>query len=384
MSEKEKDKSKKKKIKDKAVKYNKEEKNAAEDGAESAKKEKRVKLRVSIRVFFTLLIIAEIIVGIAIALLILSELSKLLPVSIRLHPAIILLSLSAIVGIISASYINQRIFSPIRKISQSMAKVADGDFSVRLETESRITEIQEIYNSFNLMARELSANETIGSDFVSNVSHEFKTPINAIEGYATLLQNEDDASPELRAQYTEKILYSTRRLSDLASNVLLISKIENQAIDTKKAKTRLDEQIRQAILLLEPKWTDKEIDFDVDLDTVEYVCNGSLMLHVFTNLIDNAIKFDPQGGYVGVKMRERGGEIVITVEDDGPGVPDSAKRRIFDKFYQSDSSHKDEGSGLGLALVRRIVSACGGTVSVSDREPHGAVFTVTLKRSDEE
>ena len=218
MSEKEKDKTKKKKKKEKAVIDNKEEKDAAEKVAETGKKKKRVKLRVSIRVFFTLLIIAEIIVGIAIALLILSELSKLLPVSIRVHPAIILLSLSAIVGIISASYINQRIFSPIRKISRSMAQVADGDFSVRLETESRITEIQEIYNSFNLMARELSANETIGSDFVSNVSHEFKTPINAIEGYATLLQNEDDASPELRAQYTEKILYSTRSSGEASSS----------------------------------------------------------------------------------------------------------------------------------------------------------------------
>lgn len=343
-------------------------------------KKKSGKIRYSIRLFFTMLIIAEIILGIGIALLILSELSELLPVEIRINPTVILLAFSAIVGIISASYINQRIFSPILKISRSMAKVADGDFTVKLETESRIKEIQDIYESFNLMVRELSATETVGSDFISNVSHEFKTPINAIEGYTTLLQN-GDVTPEQETEYIDKIIYSTKRLSDLASNILLFSKIDNQAIDSQKHRFRLDEQIRQAILMLEPKWTDRDIEFDVDLETVEYTCNESLLLHVWSNLIDNAIKFDPPGGYIGIKMKTGDESITVTVEDSGPGIADDAKRRIFDKFYQSDSSHKDEGSGLGLALVKRILTAVGGTVSVADREPVGSVFTVTLPKT---
>ncbi len=347
----------------------------------SGEKKRRGKMRFSIRLFFTLLIIAEIVLGIGIALIVLSELSGLLPVEIRVHPAVILLAFSAIVGIISASYINRRIFSPILKISQSMSKVADGDFTVKLETESRIREIQDIYESFNLMVRELAATEIVGSDFISNVSHEFKTPINAIEGYTTLLQD-GGVSKEQEAEYIEKIIYSTKRLSDLASNILLFSKIDNQAIDSQKHRFRLDEQIRQAILMLEPKWTEREIDFDVDLDTVEYTCNESLLFHVWSNLIDNAIKFDPQGGYIGIKMRADGDSVTVTVEDSGPGIADDAKRRIFDKFYQSDSSHKDEGSGLGLALVRRILTAVGGTVTVADRDPTGSVFTVTLPRTE--
>ena len=337
-------------------------------------KKKHVKFRVSIRLFFTLLIIAEIILGIGIALLILNE---LLPVNIRVHPSILLLAFSAVVGIISASFINNKIFSPVLKISRSMSRVADGDFTVKLETESRIKEIQDIYSSFNLMVRELSATEMVGADFVSNVSHEFKTPINAIEGYTTLLQN-GDVTPELRAEYIEKIIYSTKRLSDLASNILLFSKIDNQAIDSQKHRYRLDEQIRQAILMLEPKWSEREIDFDVDLDRVDYTCNESLMLHVWSNLIDNAIKFDPPGGYVGIRMVSEGGVITVTIEDNGPGISDEAKGHIFDKFYQSDSSHKDEGSGLGLALVRQILTAVNGTVTVSDRAGGGSVFTVTL------
>lgn len=351
------------------------------------KKRVKVKIRYSIRLFFTLLIIAEIVLGIGIALLILSELAELLPVEIRVNPTVILLAFSAIVGIISASYINQRIFSPILKISRSMAQVADGDFTVKLETESRIKEIQDIYESFNLMVRELAATEIVSSDFISNVSHEFKTPINAIEGYTTLLQN-GDVTPEQEAEYIEKIIYSTKRLSDLASNILLFSKIDNQAIDSQKRRFRLDEQIRQAILMLEPKWTEREIEFDVDLDTVEITCNESLMLHVWSNLIDNAIKFDPQGGFIGIRMRTQKSEdtgeeiITVTVEDNGPGIDDDAKRRIFDKFYQSDSSHKDEGSGLGLALVKRILTAVGGNVTVSDREPTGSIFTVTLPKKE--
>lgn len=343
-------------------------------------KKKHERLRVSIRLFFTLLIIAEIILGVAIALLILSELSEPLPIHIRIHPALLLLAFSAVVGIISASYINRRIFSPIHKISRAMSEVSDGDFTVKLETESRIKEIQDIYESFNLMVRELAATEIVGADFISNVSHEFKTPINAIEGYTTLLQN-GDISSELRAEYIDKIIYSTKRLSDLASNILLFSKIDNQAIDSQKRSFRLDEQIRQAILMLEPKWSEREIEFDVDLESVEYTCNESLMLHVWSNLIDNAIKFDPHGGYVGVKMTADDEQITVTVEDSGPGISDEARGHIFDKFYQSDSSHKDEGSGLGLALVRQILTAVGGSVTVGDRTPCGSVFTVTLPRA---
>ena len=245
-----------------------------------------------------------------------------------------------------------------------------------METSSRIREVRDTYDNFNLMTRELGATETVQTDFVSNVSHEFKTPINAIEGYATLLQS---AQPtEEQALYVEKILLNTRRLNELVGNILLLSRVDHQAINSNRTNYRLDEQIRQAIVLLESKWDKKELDLDVDLDTLDYTGNEGLLLHVWMNLIDNAIKFNPHGGLLRLRLRRQDGSAVFTVDDSGPGIAEEAQAHIFDKFFQADSSRMMEGHGLGLALVKRVLDVCGGTIQVENLPEAGCRFTVSL------
>ena len=245
------------------------------------------------------------------------------------------------------------------------------------ETDSRINEVRSLYSSFNMMVKELSATETLQTDFISSVSHEFKTPINAIEGYASLLQDHQQSQEEQDA-YIEKILFNTRRLSTLIGNILLLSKISAQSIRPQLVSYRLDEQVRQAIVALEQKWTEKDIDFDIELDEIEYSGYGSLLIHVWTNLIDNAIKFDPHGGMILMRMRAENDTVTFTIEDDGPGIPAGDEERIFHKFYQSDNSREMYGNGLGLALAQQIVELSGGTISVENLPTAGCRFTVRL------
>lgn len=283
---------------------------------------------------------------------------------------------SIIVGGLVMSVISKRLITPLTNLSTAMNKVAEGDFETQIETESKIEAIQDIYTNFNLMVKELGATETLQTDFVSNVSHEIKTPITAIEGYATLLQ--DSTDNETEAEYVDKILLNTKRLSELVGNILLLSKVDNKAIQAKKTTYRLDEQIRQAIVMLEPKWSTKEIEFDVNMDEVEYTGDESLMFHVWNNLIDNAIKFNPQSGFIRIKLEKSEKNITFIIEDEGCGINDEEKTHIFNKFYQSDSSHKAEGNGLGLALVKNILNLCGGEISVTDGKNGGARFTVVF------
>lgn len=284
---------------------------------------------------------------------------------------------SLFVGILVTSFMSKWFLDPIKNLRKAIEKVADGDFSVRLETKSSSKEIREIYLGFNLMTNELSKTEILQSDFVSNVSHEIKTPINAIEGYSTLLQDNENLSDEQK-QYVDKILFNTNRLSTLVGSILLLSKIENQAIPQNQTSYRLDEQIRQSIVALEPAWSKKNIEFDVEMDSTQYVGNENMMHHVWDNLIGNAIKFNPEFGLVCIRLSKQGDNIVFTIEDNGPGISEEAKKHIFDKFYQEDSSHKKEGNGLGLALVKKILSLSGGEITAENIDGGGCRFTVIL------
>lgn len=290
-----------------------------------------------------------------------------------------LVLVSLVIGSLVTSVLSRHFFAPIKNLREALSKVADGDFSVRLKQKTSSKEINEVYTGFNLMASELSSTEILQTDFVSSVSHEFKTPINAIEGYATLLQGAENLD-DTQKTYVEKIIYNTSRLSDLTRSILLLSKIENQAIPTNQIYFDLDEQIRQSIVALEPAWVAKDIEFDVELDDTTYCGNEALMRHVWDNLISNAIKFDPQGGLVRIRLTQQSNRILFTIEDSGPGISEEAQKRIFDKFYQADSSHKSEGNGLGLALVKRILTLEDGSVRVENLAAGGCRFTVELKR----
>lgn len=267
--------------------------------------------------------------------------------------------------------------SPMMKLGDAMRKVAGGDFSVRLVCTSRIHDVREVYDSFNTMVKELGNTETLQTDFVSNVSHEFKTPINAIEGYASLLQD-SQLTDEQKNAYIDKIIFNTRRLSDLVGNILLLSKVNNQTISPKTSTFRLDEQVRQSILALESKWENKEIEFDIDLDEIEYTGFENLLSHVWLNLIDNAVKFSPQNGQIRIRLKQLDGSVTFSIWDNGLPIPEADIDRIFNKFYQGDNSHASEGNGLGLALVRKIVAAEQGTINVTSSEDAGTEFVVAL------
>jgi len=287
--------------------------------------------------------------------------------------------ISLILTTFATNYVTRAFLEPYRQLRKAIGKVADGDFSVRLEPKSHSKEINEIMSGFNLMVHELNATEVLQSDFISNVSHEFKTPINAIEGYTTLLQDSEHLSQEEQDQYINKILFNTKRLSTLVGNILLMSKIENQSIQANQTRFRLDEQIRQSIVLLEQEWMGKEIEFDINLEAIEIQRNEILLHHVWDNLIGNAIKFNPRYGLIRIRLRKQGENIIFEIEDSGPGISEEAKKHIFDKFYQADSSHKGEGNGLGLALVKRILYLSDGEITVENIQGGGCRFTVILR-----
>ena len=337
--------------------------------------------RFGLRTRLTLLVTSEMLIGAMAAYGLDQLLNNVLSLGWEVPLALELVSVCLLVGILFTGHLSKYFFYPIKKLRGAMDKVAQGDYSVRLEGRSTAKEIMEIYTGFNLMAHELSSTEILQTDFVSNVSHEFKTPINAIEGYSTLLQGSDNLDGDQR-EYVEKILLNTGRLSSLVGSILLLSKLENQQIPTNQTKYRLDEQIRQSVVALEASWAQKSIELDVELDRASYVGNEPMMRHVWDNLISNAVKFSPDGGTVKLRLSQDPGRLVFTVEDQGPGLSEEAQKHIFDKFYQADTSHKQEGNGLGLALVKRILTIEKGQITAFNIPEGGCRITVTL-RADE-
>lgn len=288
----------------------------------------------------------------------------------------IALSVAIVAGVLSM-LVGRMVLSPLKRLSEASRQIAAGDFDLNLTYEGKISEFRDTYDSFNVMARELSNIETLRSDFIANVSHEFKTPLTAIEGYAMLLQDHE-LSAEERADSAQRIMDSAGRLSSLVSNILMLSKLEQQTAGVEKAPFRLDEQIRQVMVGMEPVWGPKDLQLELELPPLRYEGNENLLYHVWSNLISNAVKFSPQGGVLTVTLSQQNGKVAFSVTDRGPGMSEDVRRHIFDKFYQGDSSRRQDGSGLGLPLAKRIVELCGGTISVQSQPEAGSTFTVTL------
>ena len=294
--------------------------------------------------------------------------------------AVIILCIAVAVAAVAAllSMIMSRVvLAPVARLSAASRQIAGGDFDLNLTYDGAIEEYRDTYQSFNTMARELSTIETLRSDFIANVSHEFKTPLTTIEGYAMLLQDQELTAEE-RADCAQRILDSAGRLSGLVTNMLMLSKLEQQTTAVEKAPFWLDEQIRQVMVGLEPVWGPKELQLELDLPPVKFNGNESLLYHVWSNLLSNAVKFSPKGAPLTVTLQEQGGRVTFSVTDRGPGMSEDVQRHVFDKFYQGDSSRKQEGSGLGLPLAKRVAQLCGGSITVQSKPGAGSTFTVTL------
>lgn len=298
------------------------------------------------------------------------------------HAPLILFALgSLLLGTVISIYVVKLIIKPVQKLEDAFDELSKGNFDVKICENERIDEIREMAQHFNAMTYDLSHIETLRNDFVANVSHEFKSPLAAIEGYATLLQN-PHLSLEKHGRYVEKILENTQRLSSMSDNILLLSKLDNQKTMPDQAAFRLDEQIRQCVLMLENKWEPKQIEFDIALPKKTYYGSQALLAQVWLNLLDNAIKHSPIGSCIHIELKERAQMVSISITDHGDGMEKEVQKHIFEKFYQADSSHKAEGNGLGLALVKRIVDLHMGNVMVHSIPSQGATLIVELPNKE--
>lgn len=283
---------------------------------------------------------------------------------------------SAIIGSLLIVTALRVIIKPIKKVSAATREVAKGNFAQSLTTKS-IDEIGQLIDNFNRMTVELNKNEYLKKDFVSSVSHEFKTPITSIEGFARLLKS-NNITKEQSHEYADIIIKETERLANLSSNLLKLSLLDGDGFEPIKARFYLDEQIRSVILLLENQWSEKDIELDIEFDEVFYNGNQELLSQVWINLIQNAIKFSPVKGKISILLKVIENSVVFTVSDNGPGIPEEYADKVFDRFFKADKSRSREGNGLGLSIVRRIVEISGGSVFFTNKEGRGTVFTVTL------
>ena len=262
-------------------------------------------------------------------------------------------------------------------LSEAIRRVAGGDFESRIPTEKK-TGITPIYEDFNLMCDELQSVQILRNDFINNYSHEFKTPIASIKGFAELLMEKDFSDAD-RNQYLRIIADESGRLSKLASNTTLLSKLSAQQIVSDVEVYDLGAQLRECSILLSGKWLEKDIAFDgEELPSVAYRGNKAMMQHLWINLLDNSIKYTPDGGEIKVSLSEEDGYAVVSISDTGEGISDETKARLFIPYFQGDASHSKDGLGLGLAIVMRIVELCKGGIDVDSKMGEGSTFIVKL------
>lgn len=288
---------------------------------------------------------------------------------------------SVIIGTFLTLFSMRMILKPLRKILEAMNKVADGDYTVRVEP-SGMKRFRMLGKEFNNMVEEIGSAEILKKDFVNNFSHEFKTPITSILGFAKILR-QSNLSDEERAEYLDIIISESERLTDLSQNILTLSRLENQAILSDVEDINVSEQIRITVAMMDSRLTDKNIDIVFEGKECKLRGNKSLLSQVWVNLTDNAIKFSPENSSIKITAVQDKAETVITFSNHAESpIDETTKKRIFDRFYQADKSHKTDGNGLGLTLAHSIITHHGGLITVSSDENYEVVFTIILPNSN--
>ena len=274
---------------------------------------------------------------------------------------------------------------PVKRIIEATNKMVEGDFSARVEHIARLGAadgFNEIGESINKMAEELSGVETLRTDFISNVSHEMKTPLSVINNYGRLLQS-PDLPEEKRIEYARAITDASHRLSDMMTNILKLNRLENQQIYPNLTTFDLGEQLCESLLQYEGIWGKKNIEIETDIAENVYVsADAELLLLVWNNLFSNAFKFTDDGGRVTLSLTADEKYATVKVTDTGCGMSAEVGAHIFEKFYQGDTSRATQGNGLGLALVKRVIDIMQGEIGVESTVGVGTTFTVTIRRSE--
>lgn len=277
--------------------------------------------------------------------------------------------------------ITKYVIQPIYLISEATGKVAKGDYTVEIKKQKSFKFINRTIDNFNLMIKHLKSVEMLQNDFISNVSHEIKTPLSAIDGYARIVQNSSGLTEEEKG-YVGKIIDHSNHLTGLVEDILAITKFENQQIADNKKWYRLDEQIRKAILFLAPKIRNKNLQLNVDMDSININANPTMFYHVWYNIISNAVKFSNNGSSIDVTAKIKGNDIEVKIRDYGVGMSEKTIHHIYEKFYQAEETKHYGGNGLGLSLVKRIIDIYGGKINVESQLGKGSCFTITLKQDD--
>jgi signal transduction histidine kinase len=293
-------------------------------------------------------------------------------------------ALSMLLGGIMMFFGSIHLTKPLEIVSAAVQKVAKGDFTVKIPRDAAkrgkylyTNELDELSENVNKMVTELNGMDYMRKDFMSNVSHEVKTPVAAITGFTEILL-EDNLEDEDRKEYLRVVNQESRRLSILCENMLRMSRLDNQQIVVRKDEFRIDEQIRKCIIMLSEKWSGHNIEYDLQLSPAVIESDADLLMQVWTNLIDNAIKYSPQTGTIRIVETFRKKELIVSIQDKGIGISNEKLPKIFDKFYQCEESHKKQGNGLGLSIVKRILEILNGNITYDSEENAGTTVTVRI------
>lgn len=286
-------------------------------------------------------------------------------------------SFSISIGTVVSAFVVRRVLNPIMILRTNMEKVAKRDFTIQMNQHQSIKEVQKLYTSFNTMVRELNSVETLRDEFTTTVSHEFKTPVATIQGYVQLLQNSDLAESERQAYY-KRILNGTQQLSTLSDNILNLTKLNNENFLLNKHHFRLDEQIREVILFLQPKWEKQHLEWTIDLENITINGDEEFLHQVWLNLIDNAIKYNYTSGTISVSLTKEDSNCLIEIKDSGIGMTEETVQKMFDRFYQEDTTRKTQGNGLGLSLVKEIIELHEGQITAVSQSGAGTKFCIQI------
>ena len=284
--------------------------------------------------------------------------------------------------ILTAGFLEHKLSANVTNLMDGLRAVAGGDYSVRLKTDKHQL-LDDLCEDFNRMTEELQSVRTLRENFVNSYSHEFRTPITAIKGFAELL-SEPDLTEEERQQYLRIIQEESDRLAELTNRTLFLTKLESQRFVPDQTTFSLDEQIRRCAILLSHNWEEKHLTFSAELETVDCTGSEELLRQVWLNLLNNAIRYTPPGGEIGVELKRTGREAAVRVWDTGAGMTAEVQAHIFEKYYQGDPSEKKQGLGLGLSIVHRIVELSGGRIEAASQPQQGSSFTVYLPLIGEE
>ena len=292
---------------------------------------------------------------------------------------VILLVLGVAAGLALVLTASRNTVKPVVELNRATKEIASGNFDITVDIRDHIEEFGELERNFNRMAAELKTNEYLRKDFISSVSHQLRTPLSIVRGYAELLA-EGGLSEEEQREYARYIVREAERLTALTGDMLRLSRMDNHALQPRREKFSLDEQLRQVILRYEKRAAEKNIEIIPTLESVSYEGDEELLSQIWDNLLDNALKFTPDGGEVAVTLRERDEALTVSVRDTGCGMSEETRQRLFEQFYRGDSSHRGEGNGLGLPLAKRVAELHGGYIRVESEAGRGSTLIVTLPK----